>query len=263
MGIETAISLFVTEKLKSNKTKEEYRRVLKEFAKGLVWVKEITRERVLAFHRQKKETLSEAYSAVVLAMVRSFCNYCWDRKWLPINPALTVRQRIPTYANVKNGSLKDFSKILDQIDRGTWTGSRDYLLLRLVFLIGKKRALQLKWNSEFPTQLQSLKEDYSSKLLSHLKETQVYWQLKWASLPPQSLFLNGNFKPIGKADLLKTFAKYRKKANLTNAVITLESLKRMRAKQIYEATNSLEAVKEFCEHKEMKRTEAFVSSLMK
>jgi len=261
MRIELALPQYLS-KLKNETTRTNYEIVLRDFLGSFREVSQISKEHV----RLYKDILSDKSPQTIaarLAAIRSFCDFCWSNGWISTNPALYIKNTpVEKYAQAKNISFDDFKKFVSLIDAKSLVGIRDLLLVRLIFFYGDPdKMLSLSFN-------QPLQEQFELIRLSYIKE--VSRELAGKGGNPQKLnygflFFNledlDNSKSLSISAVRKVLIKYTHKANFPSNYIDFQALKRLRAKQIYEQTESVEAVQKFCGHKNTKITKAFLKTL--
>jgi len=256
MDVNLALSQYLNS-LSNATTKTNYEIVLKDFLEEIHFLNDITREVILSY---KGTILGKAPQTIAarLAAIRSFCDFCWTQGWINGDPSLAVKNNpVQKYGSAKNISFEDFKKILSQANLSKLVGVRDYLLLRLIFVCGDPTSvLKLPFNHKLHPALQPVKDEYE-RLLS--EKTSV------DSLMLGYLFFNLdtciNARSLSVSSCRKVIAKYTRRAGFPAKFLDFQAMKRLRAKQIYEQTNSEEAVKDFCRHKSMKATRAFIKTL--
>lgn len=256
MKVNAALSHYLNS-LTNKTTRTNYEIVLKDFLEETEELDQITASSIMSF---KGTLIGKAAQTVAarLAAVRSFCDYCWTQGWISTDPSLAIKNNpVEKYQSAKNISFEDFKKILKATDVTTLVGVRDYLLMRLIFIYGDPTAvLRLPFNQKMHSALEPVKGQYEL-LLS--KKTSV------DSLQLGYLFFNlekcTNAKPLSLSACRKILAKYTKKAGFPAKFLDFQAMKRLRAKQIYDQTESEESVMQFCGHKSLKVTRAFIKTL--
>lgn len=256
MKVNAALSHYLNS-LSNETTKTNYEIVLKDFLTDITELNHITTKVILSY---KGTLVGKAPQTVAarLAAIRSFCDYCWTQGWVSSDPSLPVKNNpVEKYHSAKNVSFGDFKKILKAIDVTKLVGVRDYLLMRLIFIYGDPTAaLRLPFNQKMHSALEPVKQQYILRLS---EKTSV------DSLQLGYLFFNlekcTNAKPLSLSACRKVIAKYTKKAGFPAKFLDFQAMKRLRAKQIYEQTESEESVMKFCGHKSLKVTRAFIKTL--
>jgi len=243
--------------LENETTRTNYEIVLKDFLSSFEDVRQITKESV----QQYKELLADKSPQTIaarLAAIRSFCDYCWSEGWLTFNPALYIKNDpIEKYAQAKNISFTDFKKFVDKIDANTLVGIRDLLLIRLIFFYGDPiKILELPFQYDLPAQFEPIKRAYIKELSKEANPMKLSYGYLFFNLED----LN-NSKPLSLSAARKILIKYTHRAGFPHNYIDFQALKRLRARQIYDQTESLEAVQKFCGHKTLKVTKAFIKTL--
>ena len=256
MRVNSALAHYLNS-LSNDTTKTNYKIVLDDFIEDLNSLDEITEETILSY---KATLLGKAPQTIAarLSAIRSFCDYCWTQGWISMDPSLAIKNGpVEKYGSAKNIDFEDLKKILSQADLRTLVGVRDYLLLRLIYVYGDPiTILRLPFNHELHPSLQPLKEQYETKLSEKSKLDSL--QLGYLFFNLESCI---NAKPLSLSSCRKIIAKYTKKAGYPSNFLDFQALKRLRAKQIYEQTDSIEAVNKFCGHKSLKVTRAFLKTL--
>lgn len=261
MRTELALHQYLTN-LKNETTRTNYEIVLKDFLSMFGDVSQISKEHV----KRYKDTLEEKSPQTIaarLAAIRSFCDFCWSSGWLSSNPALYIKNDpIEKYAQAKNISFEDFKKFISLIDTTTLVGIRDLLLIRLIFFYGDpEKILSLPFNHDLQDQFKPIHHSYLKMVAKKIAE-EGNNPLK---LNYGYLFFNledlDSSKPLSLSAARKVLIKYTNRAGFPHNHIDFQALKRLRAKQIYDQTESVEAVQKFCGHKSIKITKAFIKTL--
>jgi len=243
--------------LDNDTTRTNYAIILKEFCQHFERLIDIDAKAVLAFKAtlidKSPQTISSRMSAI-----RSFLMYCWEHNWIPVDPSIPIKQdNVQRYQNSKNITIEQFKEILAHINVTSLAGLRDYLLLRLLFIYGDiNKILDLKINSPLPEVINEDRKKYVSMLaetvpLGDLKAGYLFFGLEKIN-PSQKLSLSG---------IRKIFKKYSALAGMPENFLDFTAIKRLRAKQIYEQTNSVEAVRLFCGHGHSTQTKTFLKTL--
>jgi site-specific recombinase XerD len=256
MKVNAALSHYLNS-LSNKTTRTNYEIVLKDFLEEIPELNQITVEAILSY---KGTMVGKAPQTIAarLAAIRSFCDYCWTQGWVSTDPSLAVKNNhVEKYNSAKNISFDDFKKILKAIDVTKLVGIRDYLLIRLIFVYGDPIAvLRLPFNQIMHDALDPAKKQYELCLAG---KTSV------DSLQLGYLFFNlekcTNAKSLSLSACRKVIAKYTKKAGFPDKFLDFQAMKRLRAKQIYNQTESEESVMKFCGHKSLKVTRAFIKTL--
>lgn len=257
MRVNFALNQYLST-LENETTKINYEIVLKDFLANFINVTQITKESV-QYYKNALADKSPQTIAARLAAIRSFCDYCWGEGWLLFNPALYIKNdHVEKYAQAKNISFKDFKKFIDQIKLNTLVGIRDLLLIRLIFFYGDpEKILTIPFEYELPTQFDSIKQAYKNELAKKVNLLKLSYGYLFFNLDELT-----NSKPISVSGVRKILIKYTNHAGFPHNYIDFQALKRLRAKQIFQQTKSLEAVQKFCGHKTLKVTKAFIKTLI-
>lgn len=256
MNVYRALDIYLAT-LENSTTRTNYEIVLRDFLANIRKVEDITEASIVEFKNSMADKAAQTITAR-LAAIRSFCDFCWTQGWIPSDPSLGVKNvQVERYGQAKNISFEDLKKFLGAIDTNTLKGMRDYLLLRLAFMFGDvKKILQLPWDVKLPESLDVARARYES-LLSQEKNL-AYFQNGY-------LFFNvdtcDNSKALSLSSARKIVIKYVRDAGFPEKYIDFQALKRLRAKQIFTQTNSIEAVMKFCGHRSIKATKAFLKTL--
>jgi len=72
---------------------------------------------------------SPAYRNIRLRNLRSFFNWCTSQGYLPANPLAGMKLAKDDLSRIRHTTLEGLKKLLEQPDRGTYAGLRDYCLL--------------------------------------------------------------------------------------------------------------------------------------
>jgi len=243
--------------LKNETTRANYEIVLLDFISNFTSLSAILPQHI---QRYKNNLVDKSAHTVAarLAAIRSFFNYCWVEGWVSEDPSEQVENDpVKKYGNAKNVAFSDFKKILGKTDLTTLVGIRDYLLLRLVYTYGDvKKIVQLSWETKLTGPFADLVKAYRAKLAE---------QTDLGALAGGYLFFNidtcENHKFLSVSAVRKVVAKYIARAGYPEKFLDFQAMKRLRAKQIYEQTDSIEAVQRFCGHASQKVTKAFIKTL--
>ncbi len=255
MNVRSALDTYLNT-LENSTTRLNYEIALKEFLGKTRKLDLITREKIVKYKKSLKNKSSQTVAAR-LSAIRSFCDYCWSQGWMDNDPSLSIKNDpSKKYEKAKNIGFKDFKRILNQIDTTDLYGLRDYFLFRLLFITGDvDGTLSLKWNNAFPDSLNKIKIAYAEELLVFMSKEDLKGGYIFFGLE----HMNAD-KPLSKSGARKIVKKYTIRAGFPENYVDFHALKRLRAKQIYEQTGSIEAVNQFCGHKSMKATKAFVKT---
>lgn len=257
MKVNFALNQYLST-LDNETTKINYEIVLRDFLNNFINVNQITKESV-QYYKDILADKSPQTIAARLAAIRSFCDYCWGEGWLLFNPALYIKNdHVEKYAQAKNISFEDFKKFMEQINLTTLVGTRDLLLLKLIFFYGDpEKILTIPFDCNLPSQFNSIKQAYSKELSKKINLIKLNYGYLFFNLEE----LN-NTKPLSLSAVRKVIIKYTRHAGFAQNHIDFQALKRLRAKQIFQQTNSLEAVQKFCGHKTLKVTKAFIKTII-
>ena len=256
MRVNAALSHFLNS-LSTETTKTNYKIVLDDFLEEFRTVGQIDARAIQSYKASLTGKAPQTVAAR-LAAIRSFCDYCWTQGWVDMDPSLAIKNNpVEKYASAKNITFDQFKTILAEADLSTLVGIRDYLLLRLIFIYGDPvKILRLPFNHDLHPSLAKIKRQYEKKLA---EKTNVF------SLQLGYMFFNldkcTNAKPLSLSTCRKILAKLTKRAGFPDKFLDFQAMKRLRAKQIYEQTESEEAVQAFYGHSSLKVTKAFIKTL--
>lgn len=256
MDLQKALSQYL-ETLDSEVTKSNYAIVLRDFCDKFKRLTDIDTKAVLAYKEllngKSPQTVSSRLSAI-----KSFLTYCWENNWIPMDPTIPIKAvPVPRYKNSKNISIDDFKKLLSHIDVKSLAGFRDYLLLRLLFIYGNLPSiLDLKIKSALPDIINDDRKTYITMLSQHvpvesLREGYLFFGLEKMD-SSQKLSVSGVRKILQKYCVLSGFDAQH---------FDIMAMRRLRAKQIYEQTKSVNAVQRFCQHKSSTQTKTFLKTI--
>jgi len=255
MNVKSALDAYLNT-LENPTTRLNYEIALKEFLGKSRKLEQLTRDKIVRYKNSLVDKSSQTVAAR-LSAVRSFCDFCWSQGWLPDDPSATIRNEpSKKYEKAKNIGFKDFKLILNHIDVTGLYGLRDYFLFRMLFVTGDvDRTLTLRWGSPLPDNLNKIKIAYAEQLLESVSKEELKNGFIFFGLETMN-----SAKPLSKSGARKIIKKYTVRAGFPENYVDFHALKRLRARQIYEQTGSIEAVNRFCGHKSMKATKAFVKT---
>lgn len=256
MDLQKALAQYL-ESLENETTRTNYQIALREFCQHFERLVDIDTQSVMAYRQmldgKSPQTISSRMSAI-----KSFLMYCWEQSWIPMDPTIPIKaDNVPRYQNTKNVSLEDFKKLLSQVNVKTLAGLRDYLLLRLLFLYGDlDKILDLKIRSVLPEVLDDDRKTYITMLSQHilvedLKNGYLFFGLERMDCS-QKLSLSA---------VRKMLQKYCAMAGFDEKYFDFTAIRRLRAKQIYEQTNSVPSVQKFLGHNSPVQTKTFLKTL--
>lgn len=256
MNVHRALDVYLAS-LENETTRLNYEIVLKDFLSNLKKVTDVTEAEIIAFKGSLSDKAPQTVTAR-LAAIRSFCDYCWTQGWLNTDPSLGVENvKFERYGRAKNITFEEFKKFLKSIDVTNLIGIRDYLFIRLVFMYGDVHKIRnLPWDVKLPESLDAARARYESLLME---------KVNIAYLQNGYLFFNletcKNEKALSLSAARKIVLKRVRGAGFPDKYIDFQAMKRLRAKQIFEQTQSIEAVMKFCGHRSVKATKAFLKTL--
>lgn len=257
MNVKILMDSYITS-LDNKSTQKSYRIALNEFFSNYS-LEEITYE---VLENYKKTLSEEKASQTVnarLTAIKGFFQYCYEEGYIGSNPAEYLEiEKVERYSNSKNITIEDFKLLLSQINLKSLVGIRDMLLLRLLYFLGdlhNTTKIGFGYINSIPDHLQPLLSVYVGKLEEKLDPESLDDGFLFFSLDKLT-----NLVPLSESSVRKVINKYTAKAGLSKNSIDVQALKRLRAKQIYEKTASVEAVQKFCGHKNIKTTKEFLRS---
>lgn len=273
MGLSELVEEYLSS-LKSESTKINYKIALVDFLQNIKNIEDITPTAIDAYNKrlQKKKKSIQTIKAR-FAAIKSFLEYCWMNGALLLNPADKIKVKTAKkYKNAKNIQETDFKKLLKEI-KPTLKGLRDSLLIRLIYLYGDMdKVLSLKWEHPMPTltltkiktKLEvAIKKVFTKKMYITGLDPNKLWEKFSRGYLFFSLdkFPFNSDKAISVPAIRKILQHYCVQMGLPENYIDFQALKRLRAKEIYQKTNSIEEVRRFCGHRNSQITKAFLKTL--
>ncbi|KXG73767.1 Tyrosine recombinase XerC [Fervidicola ferrireducens] len=112
----------------SRRTLEDYRWHVGKFleSSGDLSDYEAIRKAVLHYFSR---LCSPGYRNIKLKYLRAFFNWCVQEGYLPANPTAGLKKAKEDIESARHVTLEELKKILQQPDKGTYTGLRDYCLI--------------------------------------------------------------------------------------------------------------------------------------
>jgi site-specific recombinase XerD len=242
--------------LNNHTTVVNYEIALKEFLKRTPTTEKISVKKVEKYKFSLREK-SPQTRASRMSAIRGFCDYCWTQGWLDNDPSLCVKND-PTekYAKAKNVTLEEYGTLLKAISTDAIKGLRDLLLLRLIYIIGDvNKVLLYTWGTKVPANLEIIKKYFAKSLLDNIDMKELKRGYVFFSLDSFDTSTH-----LSRSAVRKLLKKYTESAGFEENYFDFQALKRLRAKQIYEETGSVDAVNQFCGHKSMKATRALIKT---
>jgi len=243
--------------LKNETTRANYEIVLSDFVSNFTSLSAILPQHVQRYKNALADKSPQTVAAR-LAAIRSFFNYCWVEGWISGDPSEDVQNNhVKKYGNAKNVAFDDFKNIISKTDLTKLVGIRDYLLLRLIFTYGDvKKIVKLSWETKLTGPFANLIRAYRAKLaeqtnLNNLSNGYLFFNLEKCE----------NQKFLSVSAVRKVITKYTARAGYPDKFLDFQAMKRLRARQIYKQTDSIEAVQKFCGHASQKVTKAFIKTL--
>lgn len=256
MTVENALLQYL-QSLENETTRVNYEVILKEFCQYFERLIDIDAKSILQFKETLKDKSPQTISSRMSA-IRSFLMYCWDNSWIPIDPSLSIKpDNVVRYQNSKNITLEDVKNILSKINVKSLAGMRDYLLMRLTLVFGDiEKVMELRVTSAIPATLENDRKIFIAMLVPHVKVEDLKTGYLFFSLEKmdcsQKLSLSG---------VRKILKKYCVMAGFEENFLDFNAIKRLRARQIYEQTSSVEAVRQFCGHARVAQTRTFLKTI--
>lgn len=256
MQPERAVEQYL-QNLENERTRVNYAIALREFIRPLKKLGQVSTEYIETYRASLKDK-SPTTVAARLSAIKSFCEFCWSNGWLTEDPSLRIHHDpVPRYTHAKNIKFDDFKKLLESIPLDSPMGVRDFLLLRLIFVYGDvEKITNLPWTEQFPERYQNMVQQYKKLMRSEYPEHNFEKGFLFFSLETVD-----NKKPLSVSGLRRILSSRTIKAGFPDKHFDFEAFKRLRAKQIYEQTKSVEAVRQFCGHRSLKATKDFLKTL--
>jgi len=243
--------------LENETTRINYGIILREFCQYFERLIDIDTQSVLKF-KTTLEGKSEQTVASRMSAIRSFLMFCWGHNWIPMDPTIAIKtDNVQRYQHSKNITIEDFKSILSNANVKTLAGLRDYLLLRMLFIYGDiEKILDLKIKSPLPEMLDADRRLFITMLSQHIKIEEL--KIGYLFFGLEKMDCNQRMSLSGVRKILK---KYSALANFDENFLDFTAIKRLRAKQIYEQTSSVEAVQRFCGHSSPTQTKTFLKTI--
>jgi site-specific recombinase XerD len=175
-----------------------------------------------------------------------------------MDPTIAIKpDHVQRYQHSKNISIEDFKSILSGVNIKTLAGLRDYLLLRMLFLYGDiEKILDLKIKSPLPEILEDDRKLFITRLSQHIKIEDLKTGYLFFGLEKMT-----SDQKMSLSGVRKILKKYCSLANFDEKYMDITAIKRLRARQIYEQTSSVEAVQRFCGHNSSVQTKTFLKTI--
>ena len=256
MDIEEAANQYLLS-IDNDTTRRCYRAAIGQFVEHMNLVDQVTIREILSYKRALEEEDKSAQTICArLAAIRGFTNMCWTSGWLEFDPSMFVDNvPNPRYTKSKIMDANQFRRILNSIYLNC-DGIHDYLLLKLISVSGSAdKVSRLNWNAKLPKFAETLNEVYKASAVADPN-----LRIKKSGYLFFPFAYNNSFclTPEEILNILKTRAE---QAGYDQDQFDIMSLKRLRAKEIYESTKSVEEVKKFCGFKHKKDAIRFVKTL--
>ena len=254
MDIQVAVKLYLSS-IENDTTRRCYRAALEQYTEYLEHVDQITPRTIQSYKMSLRDKSAQTICAR-LAAIRGLSDLCWTKGWLDTDPSLFVGNvSNPRYTKFKEITSRQFRKILNNINLDC-DGIHDYLLLKLIYISGKPESVaRLNWNAKLPRFAEKLKEEYkaSAKADPDLKikdSGHLFFP-----------FAFNNTLRLTDSELLNILKDRAVYAGYERNQFDIMSLKRLRSKEVYEETGSVEAVQKLCGFKYRKDAVRFVKTL--
>jgi len=243
--------------LENETTRANYGIILREFCQHFERLIDIDTQSILKF-KTTLEGKSDQTVASRMSAIRSFLMFCWGHNWIPMDPTIVIKtDNVQRYLNSKNITIEDFKSILSNTNIKTLAGLRDYLLLRMLFIYGDvEKILDLRIKSPLPEMLEADRKLFITMLSQHIKIEDLKTGYLFFGL--EKLDCSQRMSLSGVRKILK---KYCTLANFDENFLDFTAIKRLRARQIYEQTNSVETVQKFCGHASPTQTKTFLKTI--
>jgi integrase len=206
------------------------------------------------------------------------------------NPVKALRSRfkIEKYSSSKKISIESFQKIINQIDRSTIKGSRDYALIYGYFMTGRRNSewLTLKWGQinfntdpitysftrkgqkltidELPEVLLGVVVDYLVQRHGEDFQDKVNeGTYLFTAMPGKGGLrqIKDANNPLTERSMLRIVKILARKAGIDPKTITVHSLRHLHAEAYLELGASVEEVRARLQHQSLATTQRYVSSM--
>ena len=254
MDIQEAVKLYLSS-IENDTTRLCYRTALAQFTENIEYVNQITVRQIQSYKMSLRDKSAQTICAR-LAAVRGLSDLCWTKGWLDTDPSLFINNvSNPRYTKFKVITAREFRKILNSIHLDC-DGIHDYLLLKLIFVSGSPdKVSRLNWNAKLPRFAEKLKETYK---ISAEADPDLNISDDGHLFFPFAFHNRLRLVPSDINYILQNRAVH---AGYKRGQFDVMSLKRLRAKEIYEETGSVEEVKKYCGFKYRKDAVRFIKSI--
>lgn len=112
----------------SPRTLEDYRRHVSSFLRASPNISDYD-SLYKATIKYFSQPCSPGYRNIKLRYLRAFFNWCVEKGYIPANPVAGIKKAKEDIDNIRHVSLEEVKKLLQQPDKKTYTGLRDYCLM--------------------------------------------------------------------------------------------------------------------------------------
>ncbi|MGB9792226.1 MAG: tyrosine-type recombinase/integrase [Thermacetogeniaceae bacterium] len=253
----------------SERTLKDYGYHLNAFLKAYPKLKSYddVRNAVLAY---LSKPCSPAYRNIKLRYLRSFFNWCVSQGYLPANPLAGVRQAKEDLNRIRHASLEDVKKLLEQPDKNTYTGLRDYCLILVQLDTGVRpgELLQAKVSDlTLETRELYIRPEVAKTRVGRtlvLSPFTCQWLAKLISIRPKwwsddvPIFASENGKPLDTDTFGHRLRKYCQKAGVK---VTPYGLRHTFALEFLKESNDPFALQRILGHQDLTMTRRYVRYL--
>jgi len=206
------------------------------------------------------------------------------------NPVAALRQRfkVEKYSSSKKISIQTLQKILDQVNRNTINGTRDYALIYGYFMTGRRNNewLTLKWGQiNFNTDpitynfIRKGQKETTDELPESVLEALVEYLIKRYGKDFQNCIYSDTYlftamdgkggvrqmvdsnNPLTEHSMLRILKTLAIKAGVAPKTLTVHSLRHLHAESYLEAGATVEEVRARLCHQSLATTQRYVSSM--
>jgi len=213
---------------------------------------------------------SAGYRNIKLKYLKAFFNWCVSQGYLPANPAAGIKKAKEDLSNIRHVPLEALKKLLQQPDKHSYTGLRDYCLMLVQIDTGARpgELFQVRVNDlnlearELYIRPEVAKtrvgrtlvlSPFTCQALLRFLKIRPKW---WSEEVP--LFATENGRPLNASWWSKRLAKYCKKAGVK---VTPYGLRHSFAIEFLKEANDPFALQRILGHKDLTMTRRYIRYL--